>query len=196
MWKDECQKQLSDNLTLARKRLFNLKNRLLKDQKSRKAYTEAIESYLSEGYAQEITEDDIQNASTVWYLPHHPVVNPSKPGKLRVVFDCAAKFNETSLNDKLMKGPDLANSLVGVLTCFRKNKVALVADVKAMFHQIKVDPRDQNAHRFLWWNKRDLYKELKVYKIVVHPFDATSSPSCANFYLKQPLVNLVIYIHL
>ena len=160
LWKDKCQKQLPDNLPLARKRLFHLRNRLLKDEKLRKAYTEAIESYLSEGYAQEITEKDIQNASTVWYIPHHPVVNPSKPGKLRVVFDCAAKFNGTSLNEKLIKGPDLANSLVGVLTRFRKNKVALVADVKAMFHQIKVDPRDQNALRFLWWNKGDLYKEL------------------------------------
>ena len=54
-----------------------------------------------------------------------------------------------------------------------------------MFHQIKVDPRDQNALRFLWWNKGDLYKESKVYKMVVHPFGATSSPSCANFCLKQ-----------
>ena len=151
----------------------------------RKAYTEAIESYLREGYAQEITEEDIQNASTVWYLSHHPVVNPSKPGKLRVVFDCAAKFNGTFSNDKLMKGPDLANSLVGVLTRFRKNKVTLVADVKAMFHQIKVDPRDQNALGFLWWNKGDLYKETMVYKMVVHPFGATSSPSCTNLCLKQ-----------
>ena len=54
-----CQKQLPDNLPLAKKRLFNLKNRLLKDEMLRKAYTEAIESYLSEGYAQEITEEDI-----------------------------------------------------------------------------------------------------------------------------------------
>ena len=84
-----------------------------------------------------------------------------------------------------MKGPDLANSLVGVLTRFRKNKVALVADVKAMFHQIKVDLRNQNAPRFLWWTKGDLYKESKVHKMIVHPFGATSSPSCANFCLKQ-----------
>ena len=86
LWKDECQKQLPDNLPLARKRLFHLRNRLLEDEKLRKAYTEAIESYLSEGYAQEITEKDIQNASTVWYIPHHPVVNPSKPGKLKSSF--------------------------------------------------------------------------------------------------------------
>ena len=102
--------------------MFNLKNQLLKDEKLRKAYAKVIESYLSEGYAQEITEADIQNAFIVWYLPHHPVVNLSKTGKLRVVFNCAAKFNGTSLNNKLMKGPDLANSLVGVLTHFRKIK--------------------------------------------------------------------------
>ena len=84
-----------------------------------------------------------------------------------------------------MKGPDLANSLVGFLTRFRKNKVALVADVKAMFYQIKVDPGDQNALRFLWWTKGDLYKETKVYKMVIHPFGAISSPNCANFCLQQ-----------
>ena len=84
-----------------------------------------------------------------------------------------------------MKGPDLVNSLVGVLSRFRKNKVILVANVKSMFHQIKVDPRDQNALRFLWWTKGDLYKKTKVHKIVVHLFGATSSPSCANFCLNQ-----------
>ena len=94
---------------------------MVKDENLRKAYTEAIESYLSEGYAQEITEEDIQNASTVWYLPHHPVVNPRKPGKLRVVFDYAAKFNGTFLNNKLMKGPDLANILVSLLASERIN---------------------------------------------------------------------------
>ena len=72
---------------------------------------------------------------------HHLVVNPHKPEKIRIVFNCAAKFNGTFLN-KLMKGPDLANSLFGVLTRFKKNKVALVADVKAMLHQINVNPRD------------------------------------------------------
>ena len=72
LWKEECQRQLLDNLPLARKRLFNLKNRLVKDENLRKTYIEAIESYLREGYAQEITEKDIQNASIVCTFPIIP----------------------------------------------------------------------------------------------------------------------------
>ena len=65
----------SDNLPLARKPLFNFKNRLVEDENLKKVYVEAIESYLREGYAQEITREHIQNVSTVWYLPHHYVFN-------------------------------------------------------------------------------------------------------------------------
>lgn len=52
----------------------------------------------------------------VWYIPHHGVYHPRKPGKLRVVFNCSAKFCGISLNDTLLTGPDLINSLVGVLS--------------------------------------------------------------------------------
>jgi len=37
----------------------------------------------------------------VWYLPHHAVKHPRK-GKVRVVFDCAAKTKGLSLNDDLL----------------------------------------------------------------------------------------------
>lgn len=39
---------------------------------------------------------------TLCYLPHHPVFNPQKPGKVRVVFNCSAKHFNTSLNDQLL----------------------------------------------------------------------------------------------
>ena len=50
-----------------------------------------------------------------WYLPHHPVFDDKKPGKIRVVFDAAGTCNGTSLNKVLLTGPDLLNNLVGVL---------------------------------------------------------------------------------
>ena len=44
-----------------------------------------------------------------WYVPHHEVYHPHKPGKIGVVFDCSAKFVGLSLNSVLYKGPDLTN---------------------------------------------------------------------------------------
>ncbi len=86
----------------------------------------------------------------MWYLPHHAVFHPNKPGKTRVVFDCAVKFRGMSLNDQLLSGPDLTSSIVGVLTRFHHEQVALAADVEAMFHQVRVSPDDYDAFRFLW----------------------------------------------
>ena len=123
--------------------------------------------------------------SPVWYLPHHPVFHPQKPGKARVVFDCAAKFKGTSLNDQLLQGPDLTNGLLGVIIRFRQEPVAMVADVEGMFHQVRVAPDDCNALRFLWWPNDDLSKEPVDYQMLVHLFGATSSPSCASFCLKK-----------
>jgi len=58
----------------------------------------------------------------------------NEPGKTRVVFDCAAKHKDTSLNDQLLTGPDLTNSIVGVLMRFREEQVALSADIECMLH--------------------------------------------------------------
>ena len=76
-----------------------------------------------------MTKEEIINTSNkTWYLPHHPVFHPRKPGKVRVVFDSAAKYKSKSLNKELFTSPDLLNSLVGVLFQFRNHKVALVGD--------------------------------------------------------------------
>ena len=54
--------------------------------------------------------------------------------KIRVVFDCRARFNGVSLNKSLMSGPDLTNQIVGVITRFREESVVIMGDVEAMFH--------------------------------------------------------------
>ena len=50
------------------------------------------------------------------YVPHHGVTNVSKPGKVRVVFDAAAQFDKTCLNEKLLKCPDSLNNLIGIFS--------------------------------------------------------------------------------
>lgn len=120
-----------------------------------------------------------------WYLPHHAVFHPRKPDKLRVVFDCAAKFRGTSLNDQLMHGPDLTNNLFGVLNRFRQEAIALVSDIEGMFHQVNVDPKDYDALRFLRWQDCDLTQQPVEYRMVVHLFGSTTSPSSVSFCLRK-----------
>ena len=114
-----------------------------------------------------------------------PVTHRLKPGKVKVVFDCAARYEGESLNMQLLQGPDLTNSLVGALMHFREEPVALVADIESMFYQVLVEPEDCNAFRFLWWGNNDLDEAPTEYRMVKHVFGTTSSPSCANFSLKK-----------
>ena len=102
-----------------------------------------------------------------------------------MVFDCAARFRETSLNDQLLQGPDLTNNLTGVLLRFRQEPIALVADVEQMFHQVRVKPEDCDALRFLLWEDSDFTKGVADHQMLVHLFGASSSPCCASFALKK-----------
>ena len=96
-----------------------------------------------------------------------------------------AKYRGKSLNDELLQGPDLTNSLVGLLTRFRQESVAFLSDVEAMFHQVRVNPEDRSALRFLWWPDGNLDLEPEEFMMTVHLFGAVSSPSCATFALKK-----------
>ncbi len=107
-----------------------------------------------------------------------------KKNPLCVVFDCASTFKGVSLN-VLLQGPDLANSLIGVLLRFRHEPVAIMADIESMYHQVRVHEEDRTLLMFLWWPEGDTSKALEKYRMTVHLFGAVSSPTCANFALQK-----------
>ena len=186
LWKNNYPELLLNNLSVAQRRLVSLRRRLERDADLKAKYVKVIDSYLSNGYAQKVPQsEEIDNEGAVWYLPHHPVLSPNKPDKVQVVFDCAATYKGMSLNSALMKGPHLMNNLTGVLIRFRQERIALVGDIEAMFHQVMVDPAHINTLRFLWWKGGNLNSTPVAYQMLVHLFGATSSPSSANFALRQ-----------
>jgi hypothetical protein len=69
-----------------------------------------------------------------WYLPIFGVYHPQKPEQIRVAFDSSAKCQGVSLNNVLLSGPDLNNTLLGVLVRFRKDCIVLTADVQLIFY--------------------------------------------------------------
>ena len=76
------------------------------------------------------------------------------------MFDCSAEFEVQSLNQQLLQGPDLTNSLLGVLCHFRQEPVAFACDIEWMCHQVRVNEDN--------W----------------HLVGAGSLPGCANLVLK------------
>ncbi|KAK0141947.1 hypothetical protein N1851_020380 [Merluccius polli] len=140
---------------------------------------------VNRGYAEEVPTKQLSGSSgKVWYIPHHSVRHPRK-GTLRVVFDCAATFQGTSLNQQLLQGPNLNSTSLGVLLRFRQHPVATMGDVQAMYHQVRVPLEDRDCLRFLWWPEGDLTKDVAVFRMTVHLFGAVSSPSCAIFALRK-----------
>ncbi|KAK7895263.1 hypothetical protein WMY93_020588 [Mugilogobius chulae] len=176
--------KLPDNKVCAMHRLKCLEKRLRKDKTYYKDYRNFMDDIISRGDAEKVPDEELDNTPS-WYIPHHGVYHPHKPGKIRVVFDASAKYQDTSLNDHLLTGPDLTNTLVGVLCRFRKGSVAFTCDIERMFHQFHVTREDQDYLRFLWWEKGDLDTTPSVYRMKVHLFGAASSPGCANFGLKH-----------
>ena len=154
-----------------------LLQRFKKDKEYEAKYKDFMSTIIINGDA-ELVEDHKDNA---WYIPHFGVFHPKKPGKIRIVFDCAAKTDGKSLNDYLLAGPDMMNSLLGILMRFRQEKIALSCDIERMFHQFHVNKNDRDYLRFFWLSDNG---ETVTYRMKVHLFGAKSSPACATFGLR------------
>ena len=173
--------EIPESFDMAAKRLNSLRKRFKTDPEYFDAYRRVMVSLSDDGYAVPVSDDDM--SGPVWYVPHHGVMEPKK-GKLRVVFDCAAKSRGVCLNDLLKKGPNLSNSLLGVLCRFREGPVAFTCDVQSMYHRVHVTEPDTNLLRFLWFRDDDPDGELQVWKMRSHVFGAVSSGSVASLALR------------
>ena len=184
LWKSE-DVALPNNKIMALRRLESLERSLLRQPEKATLYQSVLDRYIKMGHARKLeqNERDITSLKT-WYLPHHAVTNSHKPGKLRVVFDAAAQFAGVSLNNQLLTGPDLLRNLTGVLLRFRRQDIAIAADIEEMCHQVKVPTRDQDALRFLW-RDLDTRREPDVYQMTVTIFGAKCSPASANYVLRR-----------
>ena len=115
-----------------------------------------------------------------------PSCGPStKPDKVKVVFDCTVRFQNTSLKDQELQGPDLTNSIVGVPLPFRQERIGISTDIEKMFHQVNVSPQDMHAFSLLCWPGGNFSKETEDHQMLVHFFGAKSSPSCTSFPSKK-----------
>ncbi|XP_055522480.1 uncharacterized protein LOC129716671 [Wyeomyia smithii] len=173
--------ELPDSKSMAEKRLVCLERRMSRDDLLAKTLEEKIREYESKGFIRKLSPKEVaEKHPRKWYLPIFPVMNPNKPGKVRIVWDAAARVGGLSLNSVLLTGPDQLASLPSVLYRFREYRFAIAADIREMFHQVEINEDDQQSQRFLW-RDGDSRRSPDVYIMKVMTFGATCSPSCAQF---------------
>ena len=140
--------QLQNNYFLSLVHLKSLEKQLLRDTTNiEKNYAKTISEDLEKIYVIQFPDAHMveKRSDKDWYLPHHQVVNPNKPGKVRRVLNSAAKFHGTSLNKSLLTGPELLQNLIHVLLRVRQHQFAVSADIEGMFLQVVVPDCDQTS---------------------------------------------------
>ncbi|XP_043661591.1 uncharacterized protein LOC122625565 [Drosophila teissieri] len=180
LWKDD-HVVLPPSYEMAYRRLVNVEKKMKRNKPLAQEYDRIIKDYVSKGYARRLQPEEVAvRSDRLWYLPHFGVENPNKPGKVRLVFDAAAKVGGASLNSELDKGPQHYKPLPAVLFHFREGAVGVCGDIKEMFHQVLIRPEDRCSQRFLWRDGDD-ERDPDVYEMDVMTFGAACSPSAAHY---------------
>ncbi|XP_061170421.1 uncharacterized protein LOC133179742 [Saccostrea echinata] len=174
--------RLPNNITQALKRAKSLHISMERDPIKKRHMFEFMSNILDK-HAE--LAPPVSDGKEYWYLPVFGVYHPRKPDKIRGVFDSSAKHCGISLNDVLMSGPDLTNSLLGVLMRFRQDTVAVMTDVEQMFYCFRVQEEHRDYLRFLWYRNNNPEEDLAEYKMKVHVFGNSPSPAVATYGLRK-----------
>lgn len=65
------------------------------------------------------------------------------------------------------------------------HKTALVADANAMFHKVKALKADMDSLGFLWAEEIIPNAKSHTHQMILHIFETTDWPCCANYALKS-----------
>ncbi|XP_053576923.1 uncharacterized protein LOC128666383 [Bombina bombina] len=175
--------RLPNNRVQALSRLFSLQRTLKKDPKIKEHFVSFMQKMFENKHAE--PAPPLKEGEECWYLPSFGIYHPRKPGQIRVVFDSSAQYEGMSLNSVLLTGPNLTNSLLGVLIRFRKEPVAFMADIQQMFYCFIVREDNMNYLRFLWHHNNDTSAEIIDYRMRVHVFGNSPSPAVAIYGLRR-----------
>lgn len=99
---------------------MHLENRLQRNPQMRQKYIDCMNEYIKLSHMVEISDGN--DHDQVYYMPHHPVVNPiSTSNSQCTVFNASMKItSSSSLNDILYTGSDnVQPELISTLMSFR-----------------------------------------------------------------------------
>ncbi|XP_071580864.1 uncharacterized protein [Temnothorax nylanderi] len=172
---------LAETRKPAERLLSTMERRCDQDSRFGELYRAFMQEYEDLQHMTEVSSSN-DNATGKCYLPHHGVFKEaSSTTKLRVVFNGSQRTKSGELlNSHLHVGANLLPALADVITRWRRYRVALVSDIKQMYRQILVHPKDRGFQRILWRRKltellRELLLNTVTYGLACSPFLAIRS---------------------
>lgn len=184
-WKTDP-KFLPNNRSQAMKRLEATERQLMKKQANAEAYNKQMQEMEEMRFSRKLTDAELaEYTGPVHYISHHEVLRPDKKSTpIRIVFNSSSVYQGHRLNDYWLKGPDLLNSIFGVVLRFRENQVAISGDISKMFHRILIPEEDQHVHRFLRI-RMEIDQKPDTYVKTVLTFGDKPAPAMAQIALKK-----------
>ncbi|XP_049886991.1 uncharacterized protein LOC126381569 [Pectinophora gossypiella] len=140
---------LGDTYHLAKRRFLNLEKKFKRNSSLKVEYSKFIKEYADLGH---LSQSENLKPPVSYFLCHHAVLREnSESTKLRVVFDGSAPSSSGySLNDILMVGPNVQDSLFSILIRARQYKYLLTGDIEKMYRQVEVHNEDRDLQLILW----------------------------------------------
>jgi hypothetical protein len=130
-------------------------------------------------------EQPQDNVNDGYYTPFVLVFKEERETtKLRICLDFSRIYGnqKKSLNDAVLAGPKLQNSILRILLLFRLNPFAISADVSKMFLSVGMAEQDQKWHR--------IHIDGKDYQFNNWPFGNAAGPFAALFTMAKLAKNL------
>lgn len=173
---------LGDSYYMAKRRLLNLEKRFKRNPALKIEYSKFIKEYADLGH---LSESPIAKPNPSYFLCHHAVFKGnSESTSTRVVFDGSGSSSSgLSLNDILMVGPNVQDSLFSILVRARQYKYILTGDIEKMYRQVIVHNDDCNLQLILW--REDESQCIKTLQLKTLTYGTASASYLSTRCLQQ-----------
>ena len=151
-WQDDPAK-LSDNLGQVIKIAESEEKKLAKEGLTEE-FNEKFEEFIKLGTLEELSQHEMDS----WVGPSHyvsiqHVLKPeNKTTRMRLVINSSLKCPKTglSLNDMMMKGPNVLGDIWELLMRFRGYRYGLISDISKAYHSLKTGMLEKHLRKVVW----------------------------------------------
>ena len=85
-----------------------------------------------------------------------------------MVYNGAAEFQERTINNEILSGPDLLVLLFNVITRFRMGRYASIPALIECFFQTAMPPEQRDYFRIMWYVNDSIDSKIEILRFAVH----------------------------